>query len=423
MPGLKLILGVLVCLPILSNAEAQNYGFEGGNWFDGERFVTQTVYSVDGFLAFSKPERVDKSFDLEGGFVIPPFGEAHNHDLSSEYGIEKQINKYLWDGVFYVKLQSAFSISMAEILSKVNKPDSVDAVFAYAPVTGPGGHPIRIREIYFERGYYDDKFSSKEEIAGIGYTMVRDEAELDRKWPLLLAQKPDFIKFMLSHSEEYEFRKDDKEFFGHKGLDPKLAPLLVNKAHAAGLRISAHIESGPDFHYAVAAGVDEIAHLPGSRQPEIIREADARLTAEQGVTVITTLMLSTNIAKSYPAWFEKVMTQHRSNLKRLNDAGVRIAIGSDFTFRDTSLGEALLLHDLDIFSNMELLKMWSENSPQTIFPERKIGHLKEGYEASFLVLDNNPLDDFTQVKDIKRRFKQGHWLHITKPVEEQVASP
>ena len=54
--------------------------------------------------------------------------------------------------------------------------------------------------------------------------------------------------------------------------------------------------------------------------------------------------------------------------------------------------------------------MWSEDTPHMIFPERKIGHLKEGYEASFLVLAGNPLEDFSQVKNIRIRFKQGQVL-------------
>lgn len=56
--------------------------------------------------------------------------------------------------------------------------------------------------------------------------------------------------------------------------------------------------------------------------------------------------------------------------------------------------------------------MLSENTAQTIFPNRKIGMLKEGYEASFLVLNGNPIVDFNQVKNIKLRFKQGHFVKI-----------
>ena len=57
------------------------------------------------------------------------------------------------------------------------------------------------------------------------------------------------------------------------------------------------------------------------------------------------------------------------NLKLLHQAGVKIAIGSDHA--ETALAEALHLYHLDVFDNLTLLKMWSEITPQTIFPSRK----------------------------------------------------
>jgi len=57
-----------------------------------------------------------------------------------------------------------------------------------------------------------------------------------------------------------------------------------------------------------------------------------------------------------------------------------------------------------------ILKIWCEDTPRTIFPNRKLGLLAEGYEASFLVLDGDPLADFEQTKNIRLRFKQGDFL-------------
>ena len=386
---------------------ADGTNWVNGLWFDGEQFVARTMYSSNGRFAAELSPEAD-TVDLNGGFVVPPFGEAHNHDLASDHEAEETIRNYLRDGVFYAKMQSAFSIDYPA--EAVNRPDSVDVVWAFAPVTGPGGHPIRIRELFFERGYYEGVFETKETIAGIGYTEVRDADELAAKWPGLLAQNPDFIKFMLSYSEEYELRRDDPEFFGYKGLDPALAPLLVELAHGAGLRVSAHISTAADFHTAVAAGVDEVAHMPGTAEPEVIRAQDAMLAAEQGTVVITTLSLTTKIAEDYPAWYQHVMEQHKANLVRLKEAGVTIAIGSDLPYRDTSLGEATLIASLGVFSNAELLNLWAVNAPKTIFPERRIACFEAGCDASFLVLDKDPLDDFGAVKSIRLRVKQGREL-------------
>ena len=99
------------------------------------------------------------------------------------------------------------------------------------------------------------------------------------------------------------------------------------------------------------------------------------------------------------------------NLQLLKKHGVHIAIGSD-SYRQTSLAEALNLQKLGALDNRTLLKMWCEATAATIFPKRKIGYLKEGYEASFLVLNGNPLEDFANAQKIDRRFKQGEFLSL-----------
>jgi imidazolonepropionase-like amidohydrolase len=47
------------------------------------------------------------------------------------------------------------------------------------------------------------------------------------------------------------------------------------------------------------------------------------------------------------------------------------------------------------------------NTAETIFPTRRVGYLRNGYEASFLVLSGDPMKDFTIVQKIEMRVKQG----------------
>jgi imidazolonepropionase-like amidohydrolase len=86
--------------------------------------------------------------------------------------------------------------------------------------------------------------------------------------------------------------------------------------------------------------------------------------------------------------------------------GVRVIVGSD-SYRETSVPEAMYLSSLGVYSNAELLKLWTDDTPRGIFPNRRIGRLAPGYEASFLVLDRDPLADFSNVKSIRLRVKQG----------------
>ena len=64
---------------------------------------------------------------------------------------------------------------------------------------------------------------------------------------------------------------------------------LWQAAHAAGLQLTAHVETAEDFRHAVRAGVDELAHVPGwllqgpdDAKHARLTEDDARLAAEQG---------------------------------------------------------------------------------------------------------------------------------------------
>jgi cytosine/adenosine deaminase-related metal-dependent hydrolase len=56
--------------------------------------------------------------------------------------------------------------------------------------------------------------------------------------------------------------------------------------------------------------------------------------------------------------------------------------------------------------------MLCEDTPQAIFPNRRIGRLRKGHEASFPVLDGNSLADLKQRKNIRLRFKQGHLIDL-----------
>jgi imidazolonepropionase-like amidohydrolase len=256
------------------------------------------------------------------------------------------------------------------------------------------------------------------------YYIIDNGTDLEKKWPIIIAGKPDFIKTYLLYSEEYAKRKDDKAYDGWKGLNPALLPEIVRRAHRAGLRVSTHVETAADFHNAVAAGVDEINHLPGFRPDRNdnanytnlsryqISEADAKLAANKKIVVVTTIgetVEETFNEKHNEGDRLAVRSMLIQNLRLLRTHNVPIAVGSD-SFRQTALPEALSLAKLQAFDNLTLLKMWCEATAATIFPKRKIGYLKDGYEANFLVLTGNPLTDFANVKTIELRIKQGELL-------------
>jgi len=399
--------------PAAAPPPARTYKFVNGRWFDGSAFKRRTFYASGGVLLTKAPKTIDEVVDLHDGYVVPPFGDAHNHYIAGPHDIDKILNEYLKDGIFYAKNPASIHRDTLLIADKINRPDSVDVVFANAGITASGGHPVRLYEkdlAKVKKPGPDGTFEN------LGYIILDNEADLQKKWPMILADHPDFIKTHLLYSEEFEKRRDDPAYYGDRGLDPKLLPSIVARAHQAHLRVSCHIETAVDFRNALAAGIDEINHMPGYypdlKHPEWfpITADDAALAARKGVVVVTTTYVAVAEMKD-PDELRRAREIQAANLRLLHDAGVKIAIGPD-VYGATSLPEAMSLRDLKVFDNLTLLKMWTETTPWTIFPTRKLGQLRDGYEASFLVLGSNPIDDFEKVRDIRMRFKQGAFLSL-----------
>ena len=414
-------IGPLTSAPTQSD-RLPSYQFVNGRWFNGHDFERRVFYSVDGLLTTRKPSAIDEILDLSKGYVVPPFGDAHNHHFNGARTIAGEVEMYLRDGIFYSMVQADIRTGALSVAAHVNRPDSVDVIYAHGPLTGSNSHPA----ISYEAralGYYgrDQEAAHAAEIRAShklendAYYVVDTADDLEKKWPQILAGKPDFIKVFLLHSEGFEDRK--KHTGNGLGVDPKLMPSIVAKAHSAGLRVSVHVDSMADYHAALAAGADIMAHLPGYyfrpedkghiEQVYALAPEDIRETARRHVVVIPTA----NWAdwESSPKVKAGIRAMQIRNLRLLKQAGVTFGIGTD-SFGIDATKEAFYLGTLGLFSNLELLKMWSEETPRIIFPDRKIGYLKEGYEASFLVLKANPIEHFEATKQIMMRFKQGREL-------------
>ena len=393
--------------------------FTGGKWFDGTDFRTRTVYSVDGYFVASLAGKPDTVIDLAGAYVVPPFADAHNHNIEFSTAARARaiIPKYLNAGVFYDQNPLTLERARAGMAGLVNVPTGVDVAWALGGFTGTGGHPTGL----FLRNLSAGVFTEADGEGGMFFT-IDSLADLDRKWPAYLARRPDFVKALLLYSEEYAKRRGDSTYFNWRGMNPAVLPELVRRAHASGLRVMAHVETAADFHTAVAAGVDQIVHMPGFRGnertrlpsigPYVIANEDAALAAKRRVVVVTTLeQAGAHYDANGPDSLERRQFDrlNQRNLSTLKRHGVLLAVGSD-NYRETSVPEARYLASLGVLSNLDVLKMWSETTPTAIFPRRKIGRLEPGYEASFLALDGNPLVDFANTGRIRLRVKQGHLL-------------
>lgn len=405
---------------------AETWKFTNGNIFNGNNFDRGSLCVANGIIIDTCPDEPDNEMDLEGGYVVPPFAEGHHHTVL--FGGWREA-MFLDHGIVYTWIM-ANSANFGPIArEKYAGPETMDFSLAMATLTDPDGHPLQIGFNFHD---------TAEEIEGDWVHTVTSIDELAAKWPLVIAPNPDFIKLFLVNSEDYSALKNDPSIpIRYKGLAPELALPIVQFAKSSGLDVAAHVRTAHDFHIAIEAGVDVIAHLPGFaigpsdegdfKNPHILSEfetperflisiEDATKAARQGISVVTTIGdIAAVVAEvGLPEDLaRKVISIHnyvqQKNLKQLKGAGVEILIGSD-AGEGHSVNEAISLGKTGVFSNLEILTSLVALTPQAIFPERKIGRLIPGYEGSFVILSKNPLADLENLKTVIFVFKQGHVL-------------
>jgi len=380
------------------------------------------MYAVDGILRADQPKHVDTVIDLKGRYVIPPFADAHNHMLSGPGSLEPFRTNYLREGTFYVQVLGNRFTTTEAIRGEFNSPCALDVTWANGNLTSTLGHGFETGESK-AMGLFDLRAALRDHEPELkrsrlaendAYWFIDSLPDLDRKWNAILAQNPDLIKITLVFSSDSGERSPGgpAQWYA-KGLRPQLVGPIVARAHAAGLRVSAHVDTGHDIEVAVRAGTDILAHNVGFGIPEgresdfLVTEEIAQLAGSQHTIVIPTAAIETDFRQpADTAGLRRDLEVQRENIRRFQKYGVRFAVGPDM-YGSTGRAEIDALRRLGVWSDSALLKLWFLDTPRAIFPHRKIGRLADGYEASFIVLGGNPFDSFDAVRDIRLRVKQG----------------
>jgi len=424
--AIALLAGCQVTAEQAPNRPEPTTAYVNGYVWTGERFVDRPLFVRDGQF-IDEPAEADTTIDLAGGYVIPPFGDAHTHNLGAG-GISVRIaqNLYLPQGIFYVADLTNPHSEITDERSYFDPPMSVrawfdrattpDVAYTLGGLTATGSHPGPVME-----SIYGDDVDSTWSLAGDAYWFMDSVEDVQAKWPEYIAQDPDLVKVYLmdvggdlDRGDAEALRRDGCGF----GLCPEELRAVVERAHAAGKRVTAHVGTAADVRLALDAGVDELAHLPlGNDGIAVDESAPYRLSdatidriGARGMVVVPTALLLVEDVDSFPAdTLQAEIALQRAEIQKLHAAGAQIAL-SGHNWQTTPRREAEYFHAHSFFDNQTLLQLWTTTTPQAIFPDRQIGRLDAGYEASFLVLGGNPLDDFDAVRTIRQRVKQGHRL-------------
>lgn len=412
---LLLLLAAALFLPPRAEAKtpppdsAKVVAYVGGRVWDGERFAERPLLVRGG--RFVENAEADTTVGLGGGYVVPPFGDAHTHSLGVG-GVSTVIadSLFLRHGIFYAAdLTNPYS-EIREIEDAFEQPTTLDVAYANGGLTSTGSHPTAA----MERVYADADEVTLENLTleGDAYWFMDSVSTVEERWPAYIAQDSDIVKVYLTYVSE------GLEEGACYGLCPDVLHEIVERAHAVGKRVFAHVNTAADVRLALGAGVDALAHLPLGNDGISIEEAEPfclsgetirRLGEKEMIVVPTALLLAKDLETFRTDTLRQEIALQRKQVRTLHEAGARIAL-SGHDWGATALREAMYFRAYDFFDNRTLLNLWSRTTPQAIFPDRKIGRLEEGYEASFLVLGGSPLEDFGAVQDIRLRVKEGHVL-------------
>jgi len=288
--------------------------------------------------------------------------------------------------------------------------------------------------------------------AGFDARAAQNTAALNRSriyvaGPVLSPSSPEDARRLVDedaamHVDIVKIRVDDN-LGTTKKMAPEIYRAVIDESHKKGLRTAVHLFYLSDAKAVLAAGADFIAH--SIRDQEVDGDVIAALKA-RGVCVCPTLMreVSTFVYETTPAFFadplflkradartvaalrapayQDAMAKSRSaqlykagldiasaNLKKLSDAGVTIAMGTDSGPPARFQGYFELM-ELEMMAKAgltprQVLASATRDAARCMKLDKDLGTLERGKWADFIALDADPLASISNVKKMS-----GVWI-------------
>ena len=277
-----------------------------------------------------------------------------------------------------------------------------------------------------------------------------DRARLFVAGPVLAPKTVDEARTLVDKDAEMKvdivkIRVDD-----NLGTTPKMAPeiykAVIDQAHKKVLRVAVHLFYLDDAKAVLDAGADFIAH---SVRDAAVDDAVIAMLKRRNICYCPTLMreVSTFVYESTPAWFsdplflkhadaksletlkqparqEQMKTSKSAqrykaglevasrNLKKLSDAGVPIAMGTD-TGPPARFQGYFELMELELMAKAgltpkQVLASATRDAARCMKLDGELGTLESNKWADFVALDADPLANISNVKKISAVYVAGN---------------
>ncbi|CAL2101388.1 Amidohydrolase [Tenacibaculum sp. 190130A14a] len=257
-----------------------------------------------------------------------------------------------------------------------------------------------------------------------------------------LEHKPDFIKIW------YIARGKEE---ANKNFD--LVKATIAESHKNGLKVAVHATQLHTAKLAVKAGADILVH---SVDDEEVDDEFIKMLKEKNIVYVPTMIVSKNYQKSFAqsikfssedfeitnpltiGWLQDVFHLNdknlkrykeyyskeenkergikeeklmRKNLKKLNEAGVIIATGTDAgnigTLHASSYYDEIAAMKKSGLSNIDIIKASTINGAKVLGKENMLGSITKNKLADLVLLNNNPIENLEALKNISHIVKAG----------------
>lgn len=377
---------------------------------DGEKIVD---------IAKEAPKSADvKVVDLEGRYIMPGLINMHVHLAGNGKPQKKQRDN---EKLVKTLMGTALSRAVAyKVVSDFAKTELLSGVTTIRTVGGLGDFDTRLRdEIAAGKRVGPRILAANEGISVPGGHMAGSVAVAAHSIDEALKQlehaeqeKVDLVKLMITGGV---LDAKEKGVPGELKMKPEMVKAVCDRAHAAGYKVAAHVESPEGVKVALANGVDSIEHgaKPDDEMIRLFKEKNA--------------FLCTTISPAVPyALFDRSLTnateveQYNGNIvfegivecskaALANDIPVVLGndVGCPWITQYDFWRELCYFHKYTGVSNEFALYTATKRSAELAGIGDVTGSIEKGKCADMIVTKDNPLDNLEALRHVDMVIARG----------------